>query len=101
MYYDDYQDIFEFLKEGCPAHTKLIANKESGNFENHVTHDVILLNVEPVENELLKLNVNRVYEHKTSNIPNITNVDYYMNSNTHEVIDYEAISNEPYHHLNL
>lgn len=94
--YPDYPDILEFVEEGSSAHIRLEENKASGNYEDHIVHEATLISAEYLDNGLVKLSTARVYEHKTTNGPHITWVDYYMNPETLQIVDYEEIHYEPY-----
>lgn len=37
-------DIFYYLKEGTPAYDKILSNKVSGYYKNHITYEVTFLN---------------------------------------------------------
>lgn len=44
----------------------------------------------------VKLNANPVYSHDNSNGRRIANVNYIVNAETHEIIDFEQISDAAY-----
>ncbi|CAD2071649.1 hypothetical protein [Jeotgalicoccus meleagridis] len=90
--YDNYDNIYYYLKKGSAAYDKITANKASGNFTGHKTENVELVEMTDLGDGTVKLNANRVYSHDNSNGRRIANVDYIVNAETHEVLDFEQIS---------
>lgn len=93
FYNDESDEIFEYVKDGSPAYSKLKANKETGYFSNHTTYNVDLLEQESETDDTFVLNVTRIYEHDNSGGKNAANVNYILDSETHKIIDYEEQSN--------
>lgn len=94
--YDNYDNIYYYLKKGSAAYDKITANKTSGNFTGHSTEDVELIEMTDLGDGTVKLNVNRVYSHDNSDGRRIANVDYIVNAETYEVLDFEQISDAAY-----
>lgn len=94
--YDNYDDVYYYLKRGSPAYDKIADNKASGNFTGHKTENVELVEMTDLGDGTVKLNANRVYSHDNSNGRRIANVNYIVNAETHEIIDFEGISDEAY-----
>lgn len=94
--YDNYDNIYYYLKEGSAAYDKITANKASGNYTGHKTENVELVEMTDLGDGTVKLNANRVYSHDNSNGRRIANVDYIVNAETHEVLDFEQISDAAY-----
>lgn len=94
--YDNYDNIYYYLKKGSAAYDKITANKASGNFTGHKTENVELVEMTDLGDGTVKLNANRVYSHDNSNGRRIANVDYIVNAETYEVLDFEQISDAAY-----
>lgn len=94
--YDNYDNIYYYLKKGSAAYDKITANKASGNFTGHNTENVELVEMTDLSDGTVKLNVNRVYSHDSSDGRRIANVDYVVNAETHEVLDFEQVSDTAY-----
>src|SRR5699024_15394 len=88
----EYEDVYYYLRRGSAAYDKIAANKASGNFTGHKTENVELVEMTDLGDGTVKLNANRVYSHDNSNGRRIANVDYIVNAETHEVLDFEQIS---------
>lgn len=94
--YDNYDDVYYYLKRGSPAYDKIADNKASGHFTGRETDSVELVEMTDLGDGTVKLNANRVYSHDNSNGRRIANVDYIVNAETHEVLDFEQISDAAY-----
>ncbi|MFD2831064.1 hypothetical protein [Corticicoccus populi] len=93
-YYNDVdtiRGIFYYLHEGSPAYNKVTANKATGNFAEHTVHNVSLEEITDNGDGTVTLRVSREYTHATSNGKSHVIVDYLVNKETHEFIDYEEI----------
>lgn len=87
--YDNYDNIYYYLKRGSAAYDKISANKASGNFTGHKTHSVELVSMKDLGDGTVALNANRVYSHDNSGGQQETNVTYIVNAETHEVLDFK------------
>lgn len=92
----EYEDVYYYLRRGSAAYDKIAANKASGNFTGHKTENVELVEMTDLGDGTVKLNANRVYSHDNSNGRRIANVNYIVNAETHEVLDFEQISDAAY-----
>ncbi len=93
---DGYEDIWFYLKPGTPAYEKIAANKASGKYTDHETHQVDLMSMRDLKDGTVLLNVSRVYSHASSNGKRIANVNYIMAIENYEIIDFEQISDTEY-----
>lgn len=87
--YDNYDDIYYYLKKGSTAYDKIAANKVSGDFTGHKTHSVELVSMKDLGDGTVELNANRVYSHDNSNGQQTANVTYIVNAETHEILDFK------------
>lgn len=93
---NEYEDVYYYLKRDSAAYDKIAANKESGHFTGHETIDVELIEMTDLGDGTVELNANRVYSHDNSEGQRIANVNYIVNAETHEVLDFEPVSDEAY-----
>ena len=93
---EGFVDVHYYLKRGSPAYDKIAANKASGNFTGHKTESVEMTEMTDLGDGTVKLNANRVYSHDNSNGRRIANVDYIVNAETNEIIDFQQVSDEAY-----
>ncbi|SOC40721.1 hypothetical protein [Salinicoccus kekensis] len=94
--YDNYDDIYYYLKEGTPAYDKITSNKATEDFDDHSTYDVFLNDVTEQNDGTVLLNATRVYSHASSNGKRISTVNYLMDTETYAIIDFEQISDTAY-----
>lgn len=87
--YENYDDIYYYLKRGSAAYDKVATNKASGSFSGHKTYSVELLSMKDLGDGTVELNANRVYSHDNSNGQQKTNVTYIVNAETHEILDFK------------
>lgn len=93
---DGFEDVYYYLRRGSAAYDKISANKASGNFTGHKTESVEMTEMTDLGDGTVKLNANRVYSHDNSNGRRIANVDYIVNAETNEIIDFQQVSDEAY-----
>lgn len=93
---DGFEDVYYYLRRGSAAYDKIAANKASGNFTGHETESVEVIEMTDLGDGTVKLNANRVYSHDNSNGRRIANVDYIVNAETNEIIDFQQVSDEAY-----
>lgn len=93
---NEYDDVYYYLRKGSPAYDKIADYKASGHLTGHETYEVELVSMTDLGDGTVMLNANRVYSHDNSNGQRITNVDYIMNAETHEIIDFEVLLDEEY-----
>lgn len=92
----EYDDVYYYLKRGSAAYDKIAENKASGHFTGHETIDVELIELTDLGDGTVELNADRVYSHDNSEGQRIANVNYIVNAETHEVLDFEPVSDEAY-----
>lgn len=92
----EYDDVYYYIKRGSAAYDKIAENKASGHFTGHETIDVELIEMTDLGNGTVELNADRVYSHDNSEGQRIANVNYIVNAETHEVLDFEPVSDEAY-----
>lgn len=96
-YNNDEEDILTFTREESPNYEKISVNKASGNYRNHRTYDVDVIDIKNNETNEYEVTVTRNYEHISSNGRRTTVVEYTI-VNTPQgfmIYDYEEIDNEP------
>ena len=93
---DGFEDVYYYLRRGSAAYDKIAANKASGNFTGHETESVEVIEMTDLGDGTVKLNANRVYSHDNSNGRRIANVNYIVNAETNEIIDFQQVSDEAY-----
>lgn len=93
---NEYDDVYYYLRKGSPAYDKIADYKALGHLTGHETYEVELVSTTDLGDGTVMLNANRVYSHDNSNGQRITNVDYIMNAETHEIIDFEVLLDEEY-----
>lgn len=92
----EYDDVYYYIKRGSVAYDKIAENKESGHFTGHETIDVELIEMTDLGDGTVELNADRVYSHDNSEGQRIANVNYIVNAETHEILDFEPVSDEAY-----
>lgn len=98
-YNNDEEAIHTFTREQSPNYEKISANKASGNYRNHRTYEVDVIDIENNEANEYEVTVTRNYEHISSNGRRTTVVEYTI-VNTPQgfmIYDYEEIDNKPAH----
>ncbi len=90
------EDILTRTRETSPNYEKISANSASGNYTNHETYELDIIDVTNVEENVYEVTVSREYSHATSNGRNITEVEYSIVETPQGFMihDYQELNNE-------
>lgn len=90
------EDILTRTRETSPNYEKISANSASGNYTNHETYELDIIDITTVEENVYEVTVSREYSHATSNGRSITEVEYSIveTSQGFMMYDYQELNNE-------
>lgn len=96
-YNNDDEDILMRTREASPNYEKISSNRASGNYSNHETHALNIIDITKDEGNIYEVTVSREYSHETSNGRSVTEVEYSIVETPQGfmIYDYQEVNNEP------